>query len=91
MNLEKDLNDGITKNLIYGSNNCNDEIIFNYLKSKKFDDELNILDISRSSGMSNALSGFLKLLVSMDMEGETLVIETNEVGNDSIIKINYKN
>ncbi|MGG1255269.1 beta-ketoacyl synthase [Bacillus amyloliquefaciens] len=90
MNLEKDLNDGITKNLIYGSNNCNDEIIFNYLKSKKFDDELNILDISRSSGMSNALSGFLKLLVSIDMEGETLVIETNEVGNDSIIKINSK-
>ncbi len=40
--------------------------------------------------MSNALSGFLKLLVSMDMEGETLVIETNEVGNDSIIKINSK-
>ncbi|WP_424161619.1 beta-ketoacyl synthase N-terminal-like domain-containing protein [Bacillus amyloliquefaciens] len=89
-NLEKDLNKGVTKNLIYGSNNCNDEIIFNYLKSKKYCDELNVLDISRSSGMSNALSGFLKLLVSMEMKGETLVIETNDVGNDSIIKINSK-
>ncbi|MBY8914108.1 beta-ketoacyl synthase [Bacillus sp. YC2] len=89
-NLEKELKVGQTKNLIYGSNNRNDKIIFDYLKRKELSNDLNNLNISRSIGTSNALSGFLKLMVSLELKGETLIIETNEVGNDSIIKINSR-
>ncbi|KXZ17925.1 beta-ketoacyl synthase [Bacillus nakamurai] len=90
-NLEKELKVGQTKNLIYGSNNRNDKIIFDYLKSRDLSNDVNILNISRSIGTSNALSGFLKLMVSLELKGETLIIETNEVGNDSMIKINSLN
>ncbi|ADP31146.1 beta-ketoacyl synthase N-terminal-like domain-containing protein [Bacillus atrophaeus] len=87
-NLEKELKIGQTKNLIYGSNNLNDKMIFNYLDGRDISKDLNIINTSSSIGNSNALSGFLKLMTSLELKGETLIIETNEVGNDSILKIN---
>jgi len=90
-NLEQELKIGQCNNLIYGSVNSNDELISDFLKSNVADYDINIINTSKSIGTSNSLSGFLKLITSLDLEGETLIVETNEVGNDSIIKIKSRN
>ncbi|MGG4268304.1 beta-ketoacyl synthase N-terminal-like domain-containing protein [Peribacillus simplex] len=90
-NLEQELKIGKYKNIIYGSTNSNDELISEYLRDNMSTQDINIINTSKSIGTSNSLSGFLKLITSLDLEGETLIIETNEVGNDSILKINSGN
>lgn len=86
-NLEQELIIEQCNNLIYGSVNSNDELIADYLRNNNVGYAINIINTSKSIGTSYSLSGFLKLITSLDLEGQTLIIETNEVGNDSIIKI----
>ena len=88
LNLEKELKNGQFNNLIYGSTNSNDELISDYLKKNMVSNEIKIINASKSMGTSNSLAGFLKLITSLELEGETLIIETNEIGNNSILRIN---
>lgn len=90
LNIEKEVKSRKINNLIYGSVNSNDELISNFLEYSGISNDINILNVSGSIGTSNSLSGFLKLITSLALEGETMIIETNEVGNDSIMIINSR-
>lgn len=90
LKLEEEMKNKQFNNIIYGSSNNNDELISAYLRNSMVSQDINIINTAESIGTSNALSGFLKLITALELKEKTLIVETNEIGTDSILKINSK-
>lgn len=72
-------------NVIFGSGNRIDSSIYQFLKET--DNEFNIENPYPYVGLTYSVSGMIKLLISLFRNGQTLIIETNENGNNGCLLI----
>lgn len=76
-------------NIILGSGNKVDSNILQFLKENNSD--INVENTFPDTGISYSVSGMIKLLMAIFRTGQTLIIETNETGNNSFMLVeNYK-
>ncbi|MBE1555098.1 beta-ketoacyl synthase N-terminal-like domain-containing protein [Sporosarcina limicola] len=91
-NLEKILSK-ITSTTIrevyFGSSNSCDKVTENEVK-KMYGDDTDQYNISSHIGISYAVSGFIKVVLSLLNDGKKIIIETNETGNKSVLSIESK-